>query len=120
MDVSPLLREIILHVVAIGMLDSSNAEQRRVIGVLLDQLRATPTLPLSIGLPTDRRARLVAERLQRHPADDAELDDSQSTRARARARCSACFVARPVCDSPNGANGSACCTRSRCSARAHR
>jgi AraC-like DNA-binding protein len=74
MDVSPLLREIILHVVAIGMLDSGNAEQRRVIGVLLDQLRATPTLPLSIELPTDRRARLVAERLQRHPADDAELE----------------------------------------------
>jgi AraC-like DNA-binding protein len=74
-DVGPLLREIILHVVGIGMLDSAQAAQRRVIGVLLDQLRATGPLPLSIKLPTDRRARLVAERLQHNPADTAELDD---------------------------------------------
>jgi AraC-like DNA-binding protein len=73
-DVGPLLREIILHVVAIGSLDGAQAPQRRVLGVLLDQLRATGRLPLSIKLPSDRRARLVAERLQRDPADPAELD----------------------------------------------
>lgn len=73
-DVGPLLREIILHVVAIGSLDGAQASQRRVLAVLLDQLRATDRLPLSIKLPSDRRARLVAERLQRDPADPAGLD----------------------------------------------
>ena len=74
MDVGPLLREIILHVVGVGTLDGSQASQRRVIGLLLDQLRATGRLPLSITLPSDRRARLVAERLQKNPADRAALD----------------------------------------------
>lgn len=74
MDVGPLLREMVLHAVAVGMLDGARAEHRRLIGVLLDQLRATAHLPLSIRLPTDRRARVVAERLQRDPADPAELE----------------------------------------------
>ncbi|HZF28222.1 MAG TPA: helix-turn-helix transcriptional regulator [Gammaproteobacteria bacterium] len=74
MDVRPLLREIILHVIGVGTLDRAQASQRRVIGVLLDQLRATGPLPLSIKLPSDRRARLVADRLQKNPADRAALD----------------------------------------------
>jgi AraC-like DNA-binding protein len=74
MDIGPLLREIILHVVGLGILDSARAEHRRLIGMLLDQLRATAYLPLSIRLPSDRRARLVAERLQHDPADPTELE----------------------------------------------
>lgn len=85
MDVGPLLREIVLHVVGLGMLDSARPEHRRVIGVLMDQLRATASLPLSLRLPSDRRARLVAERLQRNPADTAELEQlAQSSGASVR------------------------------------
>jgi AraC-like DNA-binding protein len=85
LDVGPLLRELILHVVANGMLDGAKADQRRLIAVLLDQLRGTEALPLSIRLPADRRARLVAERLQHNPADPAELDElAKRTGASAR------------------------------------
>jgi AraC-like DNA-binding protein len=75
LDVDPLLREIILHVVDAGLLDRARADHRRLIGVLLDRLRAARELPLSLRLPSDRRARLVAERLQLNPADAAELDE---------------------------------------------
>ena len=75
LDVAPLLRELILHIVAAGMLDGAKADHRRLISVLVDQLRGTNTLPLSLRLPADRRARLVAERLQQNPADTAELDE---------------------------------------------
>jgi AraC-like DNA-binding protein len=85
LDVGPLLRELILHIVAAGMLDGAKADQRRLISVLLDQLRVTKALPLSLRLPNDRRARLVAERLQRNPADAAELDElAKRTGASAR------------------------------------
>jgi AraC-like DNA-binding protein len=73
LDVGPLLRELILHVVAAGMLDGARADHRRLISVLLDQLRATRSSALTLRLPSDRRARLVAERLQRWPGDPAEL-----------------------------------------------
>ncbi len=75
LDVGPLLRELILHIVAAGMLDGAKADQRRLISVLLDQLRGTKALPLSIRLPADRRARLVAERLQQNPADPADVHE---------------------------------------------
>jgi AraC-like DNA-binding protein len=85
LDVGPLLRELILHIVAAGMLDGAKPDQRRLISVLLDQLRGTRELPLSIRLPVDRRARLVAERLQRAPADAAELEQlAKQTGASAR------------------------------------
>lgn len=73
-EVSALLRELILSIVHLGMLEGKEAAHRRLIGVLLDQLRATETLPLSLKMPSDKRARSVAERLQQNPADDAELD----------------------------------------------
>jgi AraC-like DNA-binding protein len=85
LDVGPLLRELILHTVAAGMLDGAKADQRRLISVLLDQLRSTGELPLSIRLPADRRARLVAERLQQNPCDKADLDElAKHTGASAR------------------------------------
>jgi AraC-like DNA-binding protein len=85
LDVAPLLRELILYIVAAGMLDGAKADHRRLISVLVDQLRGTNTLPLSLRLPADRRARLVAERLQQNPADAAELDElAKRTGASAR------------------------------------
>src|SRR5215472_9636591 len=39
-NVSPLLRELILHTISAGMLDRTVPSQRRLIGVILDQLHA--------------------------------------------------------------------------------
>ena len=72
-EVNALLRELVLRIVHLNMLDSANARHEHLIGVLLDELRNAETLPLSIRMPTDRRALAVALRLRNDPADRAEL-----------------------------------------------
>lgn len=67
-NVSPLLRELIRYTVMRSVLDSSIPRDRRLIGVLLDQLEIVHTVPLQLPLPTDERARRAAELLQRAPA----------------------------------------------------
>jgi AraC-like DNA-binding protein len=74
LDVSPLLRELILQAVAIGMLDDADPAHARLAGVIADQLAAAHTLPLVLPLPSDPRAVCVAERLRDEPACDLELD----------------------------------------------
>jgi AraC-like DNA-binding protein len=75
LEVSALLRELVLHIVDLQMLETANVGHTHLIGVLLDRLRAAETLPLSIRMPTDRRALTVAQRLQRDPADTADLNE---------------------------------------------
>ncbi|TWB45242.1 AraC family transcriptional regulator [Nitrospirillum pindoramense] len=74
LGVAPLLRELILHVVSVGMLRADLPDQARLAGVLMDRLAAAERLPLSLPWPRDRRAIAVAERLRRDPADGADLD----------------------------------------------
>jgi AraC-like DNA-binding protein len=73
LEVTPLLRELVLHIVQVRMLDADNVGHTHLIAVLLDRLRNAETLPLSIRMPTDRRARGVATRLQQNPADTTAL-----------------------------------------------
>jgi AraC-like DNA-binding protein len=72
-EVSPLLRELVLHIVTLSMLDGAKKADRHLIGLLVDLLKTTQRLPLSIRMPTDRRARSVADRLSRNPSDSVEL-----------------------------------------------
>ncbi|MBO9669246.1 MAG: helix-turn-helix transcriptional regulator [Sphingobium sp.] len=74
MDVSPLLRELVLHAVSVGMLDGSDDGHGRLAGVIADQIRTSATLPLSLPLPADPRAVRLAERLRDDPACDLELE----------------------------------------------
>ncbi|MBB6249801.1 AraC family transcriptional regulator [Nitrospirillum iridis] len=74
LGVAPLLRELILHIVAVGMLRADQADHARLAGVLLDRLAAAERLPLSLTWPRDRRALALAERLRQDPADEADLD----------------------------------------------
>jgi AraC-like DNA-binding protein len=74
LDISPLLRELVLHIVRVGMLDSSTLAHGNLINVLLDQLVDAQSLILSLRLPTEKRARAVADRLQLMPSDDASID----------------------------------------------
>jgi AraC-like DNA-binding protein len=73
LEVSSLLRELVLRIVELNMLDSEKDVHRHLIGVLLDELVNAQTLPLTIRMPTDRRALAVAMRLQQDPADRSEL-----------------------------------------------
>lgn len=71
LQVTPLLRELLLRIVAIGSLD--DAEHAALIHVLLDELAQAQTSPMSLTFPRDRRARAVAERLSQDPAIELDL-----------------------------------------------
>jgi len=55
-NVSPLLRELILRTVEIGALDSKIATQARLAAVIFDELRALAAQPLQLPAPRDPRA----------------------------------------------------------------
>src|SRR5262245_54437371 len=73
-SVTPLLRELILHAVKIGMLNRNTPQHERLSCVILDQLQTLPIAALQIRMPRDRRAFLVAESLRKEPglADSLE------------------------------------------------
>lgn len=71
LQVTPLLRELVLRIVAIGMLD--DAQHAALIHVLLDELTQAQTSQMSLTFPRDRRARVVAERLSQDPTTGLDL-----------------------------------------------
>ena len=73
MNVSPLLRELILHACSLSRLSRRRAVQRRVIDLLLDQLETLDSVPLQLPHPSDARAVRVVQALYRNPADDRDL-----------------------------------------------
>ena len=77
-NVSPLLRELVRHTVTVGMLDRTNPVQSRLVGVLLDQLKVLPTIPLQLPWPLDERAQRAAAWVR------TNLDAPASTRQIAR------------------------------------
>jgi AraC-like DNA-binding protein len=74
-EVSPLLRELILRAVAMGPLRRDFAEHKRLVDFMLDQLRVLPTLPLELPMPQDPRALRIAIRIRDNPGDRATLAD---------------------------------------------
>lgn len=67
LEVSPLLRALIVDVVARAGLDRKRARDARLIGVLLDLVREGSALALHIPTPKDPRAIRVAQRVQAEP-----------------------------------------------------
>lgn len=70
--------------------DLSAAERSRTEQVIFDVLRPLPADELGLGLPTDERARGVAEALLLHPADDrtlAEFGQDVGASERTLTRC---------------------------------
>jgi AraC-like DNA-binding protein len=72
-EVPPLLRELILHILTIRTLHADRPAEARLAGLVVDLLRAARRTDLALPLPADRRARVLAERLQAAPADQASL-----------------------------------------------
>jgi AraC-like DNA-binding protein/mannose-6-phosphate isomerase-like protein (cupin superfamily) len=69
LDVTPLVRELVLHAAARNTLRRDVAADRRLALVILDQLTGLRQQPLQIPLPHDGRARRAAEiLLARHGA----------------------------------------------------
>lgn len=72
-EVVPLLKELILHVVRLGMLDVDDLGHARIEGLLLDLLAEAETVPFQLPLPTDPRARALADRILDEPGAEASL-----------------------------------------------
>ncbi|HXD33025.1 MAG TPA: helix-turn-helix transcriptional regulator [Pyrinomonadaceae bacterium] len=77
-NVSPLLRELIVHTIKLGMLNRFVPAQKRLIGVILDQLEALRTVPLKLPMPQDARAARVAQLVRSNPSENKSLDQLSS------------------------------------------
>lgn len=77
--VAPLLRELILHILAVGMLDPRQPPHDRLAGLLIDLLSQAPAEDLALPLPRDPRALRLAEAWRDDPGEGRDL--AQAARA---------------------------------------
>lgn len=75
LEVVPLFRELILHIVSVGMLDPQRPQHQRLAAVLMDLLAEARDTDLVLPLPRDPRALRLAEALR------CALGDKQSLEA---------------------------------------
>jgi AraC-like DNA-binding protein len=74
MNVSPLLRELILHACKFPKLNRKDSAQRALIKITVDQLEAAHSIPLQLTHPTDARAMRVVEMLLADPGKQRTLE----------------------------------------------
>ena len=72
-NVSPLLRELILHACSFHALKKSVPQQRHLMDLITDQLEAIQMVPLQLPHLSDPRARHVAEILLADPTNTQKL-----------------------------------------------
>jgi AraC-like DNA-binding protein len=73
MNVSSLLRELILHACQFKRLNKKALAERRIIELIVDQLKAVDSIPLQLPHPADSRAMRVVKGLLADPGDQREL-----------------------------------------------
>jgi AraC-like DNA-binding protein len=92
-NVSPLLRELILHACEFCTLSREVSPQAHLISVILDQLRTLEHVPLRLPTPFDPRARRVAEILSDNPRDERSLQEICRLAGASRRTIERCFFA---------------------------
>ena len=75
LDVTPLVRELVLAAVARGGLDPAVRADANVFRLLVDQLRTLPTPAFHLSFPRDPRALRVATRLDQRPDEPGSAAD---------------------------------------------
>lgn len=75
LNVSPLLREVILETVRLKMLSRSVTTHKHLATVLIDQLIAADEMSLKITMPSDQRAVRLANIISDDPANKSPLDE---------------------------------------------
>jgi AraC-like DNA-binding protein len=76
LNISPLLRELILHACKFPALKRRVRAQGHLIEVIVDQLETVQAIPLQLPSPLDPRAVRVAEALSRDPSDSCPLEET--------------------------------------------
>lgn len=74
-EVSPLLRELIVRVTQWPVDTALSAAQTRLVSALLDELASAPAAPLHLPMPRDRRLAAIATALLEEPALPWTLDE---------------------------------------------
>jgi AraC-like DNA-binding protein len=74
-NVSSLLRELILHACTLTALKKTTPRQSYLIDVIIDQMQAVAMVPLQLPNPSDPRALRVAAVLLADPSDRRPLSD---------------------------------------------
>ena len=74
MNVSSLLKELILHACSFPRLNKKSPVQRRIIEIIADQLQAVRSVPLQLPQPSDSRALRVVQALLDEPGDRKTLE----------------------------------------------
>jgi AraC-like DNA-binding protein len=74
MNVSALLRELILHACKFQKLRKRVVPERRIVEIVIDQLKAVECVPLQLPQPADRRAARVGKALFAEPGDNRTLE----------------------------------------------
>jgi AraC-like DNA-binding protein/quercetin dioxygenase-like cupin family protein len=72
-NVSPLLKELVIHACRYPALDRRVKPQSHLVAVIVDQLECVQSVPLQLTSPSDPRARRVAELLFADPGDQRSL-----------------------------------------------
>ncbi|MEM9068455.1 MAG: helix-turn-helix transcriptional regulator [Myxococcota bacterium] len=89
-QVSPLLRELIVRACSYGSLDHEVSREARLTDVLLDELDDAPRASLHLPLPRDERARRLVDLIRADPANRssvAELASRAGASVRTLERC---------------------------------
>jgi AraC-like DNA-binding protein len=74
-NVSPLLKELILHAVNLPRLYPLMGPEERLLMVLLDQIKDMSITPLELPIPEDARLKKIYKRLANIPGDSRTLED---------------------------------------------
>jgi len=90
-NVSPLLKELILHACAFRTLRRDNPAQSHLISVILDLMQQVESIPLQIPTPADERAKRVAQLLASERADDRSIDEICKSAGASRRTIERCF-----------------------------
>jgi len=93
-NVSPLLRELILNAVNLGALDMKVPSQSRKIGVILDELETLPVVALQLPVPHDPRALRVAELVRQNPSERSSLQEISRTAGASKRTIERLFIAQ--------------------------
>ena len=75
LQVTPLLRELIVTAVAAGPSYEPRSPQSRIMSVILDQIGTQPVASLALPMPTDPRLLRVTQSLIANPADSRDLGE---------------------------------------------
>jgi AraC-like DNA-binding protein/quercetin dioxygenase-like cupin family protein len=74
-NISPLLKELILYACQFEALNKRMQARRHLIEVILDLLRSSQTLPLQLPRPVDPRAKCVADVLYSDPGSPVPTEE---------------------------------------------